>query len=177
MTLSSRLSRCFRSRRFIAGASLVVLLFVLFVSVSPALAATTSCKPGGVSSLVRGYWGPLISCTALGGSGSCPACVSVCDILQTGQNFIFFGMTLLLFVLTPVMIVVGGVTILLSAGSSSMVSKGRGMIWGAVIGLAIGLGAFVIINTFLYLMGGSRILNPQGKKGVAWPNIQCTPIK
>ena len=114
--------------------------------------------------------GPLVSCTGDGGGGL-PTCTSLCDLLKTGQNIIYFMMALAVLAIAPVMIVIGGIMMLISAGSQTQVSSGRKMVTGAVIGIAIALGAFIIINTFFYFIAPDR--SSGGPK--SWANIQCTP--
>ncbi|MGB9608769.1 MAG: hypothetical protein ACPL3E_00120, partial [Minisyncoccia bacterium] len=69
------------------------------------------------------YWGPIMSCntkpidTSVGvtdpskkanlGRYADP-CSSLCDLIATGQNAIYLGITLALFVLAPIFFVVGG---------------------------------------------------------------------
>jgi hypothetical protein len=134
------------------------------VGATVAVAATPTLFPSG-------YWGPLTSCSWVEGS-QLPPCTSLCDLLQTAQNIIYFGLSVLLFILTPVFLLWGGFMIMFSGSNPGMRSKGTSMIWGAVIGVAIGLGAFVIINTFLYFLGLDRG-DPSGVRNIAWPAIQC----
>ncbi len=112
------------------------------------------------------YWGPLVSCP--GGT-----CKSLCDLLATGQNIIYFMMTLAVLAIGPVMIVVGGIMMLVAAGSPERFSSGRKMATGAIIGITIALGAFVLLNTFFVLIavgtGGITV----GGKPFSWSNIQC----
>jgi len=136
------------------------------------------------------YWGPLLSC--VGSASSTPAgapsgsvtktCSSFCDILETAQHIIYFGITLVFFAFTPIFILWGGILILISGGSTERRGQGRKIITGTVIGLAITLGAFLIVNTFLWGLG---LLNANGEFVVknaqgqavftAWPTIECAP--
>ena len=112
-----------------------------------------------------GFWGPIVSC---GYEGASSPCVSVCDLIHTTQHFIYLGLTLLVFIFAPIAIIGGAFMIMLSGGSEDKVKKGRTVIMNAVIGLAIGLCAFLIINTVLWAMSAL------GKtESVSWPNIQC----
>lgn len=114
------------------------------------------------------YWGPLASCTGTN-------CRSLCDLLVTAQNVIYFLMTLAVLALAPIMIVIGGIMMLVSAGSEGGISKGRKMVTGAVIGIAIALGAFIIINTFLWAIANTAELAKSGLTiGTSGWTIQCT---
>ncbi|MBI4094514.1 MAG: hypothetical protein HY436_01770, partial [Candidatus Liptonbacteria bacterium] len=101
-----------------------------------------------------GYWGPLVSC---GGPGQGP-CISVCDLLHTTQHVIYFGLTILLFVVVPLaiawggmLILVGGSTTITAGTSTQKVLTGKKYITGAVMGAVIGLAAFLIVNTVLWI--------------------------
>lgn len=94
-----------------------------------------------VSLFPTGYWGPLVSCTGI----NC----NTCHIFSTAQMVIYFIMTLTLFVVGPLMITAGGIMMLVSGGSPEKFSSGRKMATGAVIGILIALGAFLIVNTLL----------------------------
>ena len=94
-----------------------------------------------VSLFPTGYWGPLVSCTGI----DC----DTCHIFSTAQRVIYFMMTLTIFVIGPIMITAGGIMMLVSAGNAERFSSGRKMATGAVIGILIGLGAFLIVNTLL----------------------------
>lgn len=133
-----------------------IFLFVLCVlTFAPLLASASPSIP---------YWGQggLLSCNAL-----VKKC-TFCDLLETSQNIIYFMITLALFAVGPAMIAVGGGMMLISAGSSERLSSGRKMVTGTLIGIAISLGAFLIINTFLYFLN-------KGNSKVSWPDIQCEP--
>jgi hypothetical protein len=117
------------------------------------------------------YWGsnpPVLSCSGqyleLGGR---QPCTSVCDILRTLQRAIYFGITLVLFVLAPIMFLAGGIMVAMGGANPGILSMGKTTLWRAFIGTVIALGAFLIIATFLWLVG-----NP-ARGGVAWPQIQC----
>ncbi|MBI4085412.1 MAG: hypothetical protein HY432_02835 [Candidatus Liptonbacteria bacterium] len=94
-----------------------------------------------VSLFPTGYWGPLVSCSGV----DC----NVCHLFSTAQMVIYFIMTLTLFVIGPIMITIGGMMMLVSGGSEERFSSGRKMATGAVWGILIALGAFLIVNTLL----------------------------
>jgi hypothetical protein len=168
------------NKKFAAG----YLLFVICYLLLPIFAHAQ------VSLFPDGYWGPLTSC--VGSADQLPSpnptgvkvCDSTCDFFSTSQRIIYFFMSLTLFVLGPVMIVAGGIMILISAGSSERLGTGKKMITGAVIGILITLGAFVIINTFLWALielpksagiGGTTPTVTLPRPSGAFWEIQCTP--
>jgi hypothetical protein len=116
-----------------------------------------------------GYWGPLVSCTGDYLTGTGPKCQSFCDMVHTAQHILYFALTILMFVIAPIMIVAGGILIIFSGGSPKTLGTGRGMATGAIIGVAIGLGAFVIVNTFFFILG-----NGTDAQSVSWSEIECS---
>ncbi len=149
----------------------IVFALVLLIGAPLFVSAAT-----GAASAIPGipYWGPLVSCTGDYANTGSPSgavtakCTSLCDIFKTIQNVIYFAMTVALFAIAPVFIVVGGIMMLMAGGSPERFKKGGKIVSGTFIGLAIVLGAFLIVNTFLYILG-----NPKGS-GVSWPNITCS---
>ena|SRR3989344_3502434 len=116
-----------------------------------------------VSLFPTGYWGPLVSCTGV----DC----NTCHIFSTAQMVIYFMMTLTIFVIGPIMITAGGIMMLVSAGNAERFSSGRKMATGAVIGILIGLGAFLIVNTLLVAIA-KQVPGFNSDSGFT---IQCAP--
>lgn len=134
-------------------------MFSVFVLPHLVFAAEPSLWP-------TGYWGPIVSCTArYSGGSNLPPCTSLCDILYTIRNAIYFGLSLILFVLAPIMFLAGGVMVVFGGTNPSIISRGRSILWGTLWGVVIALGSFLIVATFLWLLG-----NPSA---VSWPQIQC----
>jgi len=88
-----------------------------------------------------------------------------CNFLQFGQGIINFLMQDIAFPLAVLFIIYGGIMMMINSGNPSKLQESRGIIWAAVIGLAILLSSWVILNTFFNLMTG----------GINWPwhTIQC----
>jgi hypothetical protein len=84
-----------------------------------------------------------------------------------------FAITIVIFVGAPVMIAAGGVMYMvgnpLTGEKDNQRSLAKNVIVSAVIGVAITLGAYLILSTFLWLAGNGA--NPQAQ--VSWPNITC----
>lgn len=138
-----------------------VLLFA-----SPALAHDI-----GKDVLSGGFWGPLLTCSAAPGdveinpSSYQPVQCGFCELLHTVQHFIYFGITLVVYAFAPVLLAVGGLFILLGGGSPEWYGKGKSIVTGTIYGLAITLGAFIIVNTFITLIG---------PEGVNWTSVSCS---
>ncbi len=100
--------------------------------------------------------------------GSQPAC-NWCHFGDLALNIINF-MMYLIFPLATIMIVVGGIFIMTSGGSSARFSKGKEMITAAVIGILIALLSWIIIDTIISTIA-------TGFKGIVGPwskiNLGC----
>ena len=101
-----------------------------------------------------GYWatGGLISCTGNYLTGAHP-CRSLCDLIQTAINIIYFGMTIAIFVLVPIFFAVGAIMIMVAGAKPDMLETGKKTLTGAVIGLVVVLCSYLIINTFITVLG------------------------
>jgi len=78
--------------------------------------------------------------------------LGLCDILQVVSNII----GLLHFMIIPVatiFIMLGGIMLLTAGGSASQIKKGQGFIKSALIGVAIALGAGIIISLVMQSLG------------------------
>ncbi len=108
-----------------------------------------------------GFWGPLVSCSgavkvfdASGNATDNPnACTSLCDLIDTFLRLIYFGMTVALFILTPVFFAWGGLTILVAGGDPGKLGEGKKILTGTLVGIMIVLGAFLIVSTFVKFLG------------------------
>ncbi len=136
--------------------------------------------------------------TTLPNGTQIPPCESLCDIFEALQRILYFALTILMYVLVPVMVFIGGFLMLISGGNPSQRATGTKTITSAVIGLAIAFGAFLIVNTFLWLVFSSNDTTSYTYTGdalsgenrtengtvittkatrVTWPNISCDPSK
>lgn len=83
-----------------------------------------------------------------------PSC-TICDLIRLLHNVINYAITIS-FVLAIAMVVFGGYNILTSAGSEEKVTQGRKIIWYAVLGLALVLASWAIVNTVLQVIIGAK---------------------
>jgi len=97
-------------------------------------------------------------------------CTSLCDLLHTMQHLIYFGITLALFVFTPIFVAYGGILMLIAGANESLWSQGKKVLTGTVIGIALSLGSFLIVNTFLIVFGQNR-----GPGTIQFGSINCQP--
>jgi len=125
------------------------------------------------------YWGPIMSCNTeklIEGGGKwngayCDPCSSFCDLLATGQNALFFAITLALFGAAPLLFLISGVFYVISRGNPQKIQKAKDMFFNVVKGIVIILLSFIIVNTFFV------ILAPKvpGIDFVKWNQISCNP--
>jgi len=88
-----------------------------------------------------------------------------CDFIQLGQNVINFLTQNIAFPLAVAFIIYGGIMMMVNSGNPGKLKENLGIIWSAVIGIAIMLSAWVILNTFFHLM--------TGELNWPWYSIQC----
>src|SRR3989344_5769358 len=86
----------------------------------------------------------LVPCSGAGGPNKCTAQ----DLLQLGAN-IFDFMINAAFILAVLFIIVGGVMMLLGGASPNLLARGKKTITAAVVGLAIVLVAWVLVNALI----------------------------
>ena len=99
----------------------------------------------------------LVPC---GGQGQNPC--TWCHLMQLAKNIINF-MMYIVFPLTAIMIVVGGIMIMTAGGSTERVAKGREIVTAAVVGLLIALLSWLIIDTIIGIIA------------VGWDNLKIGP--
>lgn len=111
------------------------------------------------------FWAPngLISCTGslnpgeLGTNGqplsTKTSCLSLCDLIDTSLNVIYFFMTLALFVFVPILFAWGGFMILTAGAKPDQLGTGKKILTSTLVGALIILGAFLIIKTIVTTLG------------------------
>ena len=104
---------------------------------------------------------PFVRC----GNPGQPQC-TICSFFET---LIYIYNFLVLSIATPLAIVgvtIGGLFILISAGSPNFLGLGKKILWSAIIGLFLVFASWVIINTILSVIGYQM--------GAWWnPQISC----
>lgn len=95
---------------------------------------------------------------------------TLCDglkVVQRGMNYLFdLGLAV-----AVLMITYGGIMIAVAGASPSKVGEGRKIITGAVVGFAIMLVAWLIINEVFYLFVTNNVT------GKPWNEITCPPAE
>lgn len=101
-----------------------------------------------------GYWGTnplLLSCYGnyLASADASKSCTSLDQLLQTFVNIIYFAMSVALFVVAPILFLVGAIMIIFAGASPDMITKGRQTLIGTAIGIVIVLCSYLIVNTVI----------------------------
>jgi hypothetical protein len=96
-----------------------------------------------------------------------PPCTSICDFFKLGQNLLDFAYTLLLFVVVPLSVLVGGVLYMVSGANPKLKAQAKEIMTAAIMGTVVTLCAYAAVNTFFYLLGPSGV--PQN-----WGRLSCT---
>jgi hypothetical protein len=101
-----------------------------------------------------------------------PPCTSICDFFKLGQNLLDFAYTLLLFVVVPLSVLVGGVLYMVSGANPKLKAQAKEIMTAAIMGTVVTLCAYAAVNTFFYLLGPSGV--PQN-----WGELTCSvsPMK
>jgi hypothetical protein len=147
--------------------SIILVLLVLFIAGFLGVIVEAASFPYPLNQ-------PIMSCNTKReafGKFSDP-CSSLCDLLATTKNALYFGLTLVLLVIAPIAFVIGGIIMIISVGNEEKFKKGKAILTNAVWGVVIVLAAFVIVNTFL------TILAPKISGNVissSWNSIDCKP--
>lgn len=118
-----------------------------------------------------GFWGPLVWCTGSslqvanptpsptpGTAGQTPpTCNNLCDLIGTFINIIYLAISIAIFIAAPLMVAVGGIMIMFSGANPGMLETGKKVLTGAVIGVAIVLCSYLIVNTVLWALNITSI--------------------
>ena len=64
-----------------------------------------------------------------------------------------FAITMIVAPLATLMLIIGGVLILISAGNPNLAGLGKKTLYAAIIGIALAFGSWVIINFILGALG------------------------
>lgn len=112
-----------------------LLLFIIFLPSIVSAAILPNCDPSLAPS-----------------QGGC----GIPQFVQLLKNVIDF-LTIIVFPIAAGVIIWGGIVIMTAGGSTERASKGKKIITTAVIGIAIALGAWLIINAIYLLLTGANV--------------------
>ena len=90
-----------------------------------------------------------------------------CDMILVGMNVIDILMEAAV-IIVAIMMIWGGFLMMTSAGSESKYKEGKQKITSAVIGLAVTLAAWAIVNTLFVAIAAIS-----GASEISWNSIKC----
>ena len=137
----------------------IALGILLAVAVMPSLAFAGTVKSNVWNiSILNGplvtCWGaPVLTDTTGNETPNGNACTSVCDLVDTVANVIYFGIGVVIWIITPIMFAISGIMFMISRGNPEGTSQAKKMITGTVIGLLVVICAYIIVYTFVNVLG------------------------
>ncbi len=150
-----------RPRTHIARTTAVAGAIVALGLIAVPFAASAVSAPN-LWGVPPGFWGPLVSCEGNYMTNATPphpnppsvpkTCSNLCDLVQTFVNIIYFVMSVALFIVAPILVMVGAIMIIFAGANPGMLENGKKTITSTVIGIVIILCSYVIISTFLYAL-------------------------
>lgn len=146
--------------------ALVALLLIIVPTVALAYSNGDNSPP---QLWPNGYWGPLVSCTGNGVGGT--QCQSLCDLIGTIVNIIYFAISLCFFIIAPILFITGGIMIMVAGANPEMLSKGKTTLKSTTIGVLIVLCSYLIVATFVGVLQTSNYI--QGFGGSS-SSINCS---
>ncbi len=100
----------------------------------------------------------------------CHGPCNFCDFAKMLQNLINFLTFKLALPLATLALIIGGFFLIIAGGNVGRIEKGKKAIFGGIIGLLIIFGAWLLINTFLYIFTGGNLSEILGHP---WYKIEC----
>lgn len=148
-------------------AASIPVIFIFFTPLMLSfLAAPSAALAQSSANIHSNVWsittlaGPLVTCVgaapAAGGTptgGVTQTCTSFCDLVATAANVVYFAITLVIWIIAPLMFLWAGILFMISTGSAERTGQARKMITGTVIGLLIVLCAYLIVTVFVGSLG------------------------
>jgi hypothetical protein len=129
--------------------NLLIKIFIVLLVLAPTASALAYTTPN-IWTVPPGYWGPIVSCTGnYLNNNSTGTCQSLCDLINTAINATYFAMSVAIFILAPILFLVGAIMIIISGANPEMLSKGKKTLTDTLIGLIIVLCSYLIVNTVI----------------------------
>lgn len=107
----------------------------------------------------------LVPCGKKGDSGMC----TLCDLIVGIKGIMDYGFKIMVIVAIA-MVTIAGIVYIISAGDEGMMSTAKHLLKNALIGFAIILGAWLMINTTMRILGAKSDL---GIGVTGWNTFTC----
>lgn len=133
----------------------LITILVSFALPSMAFAVSNAIKSNVFDPTILA--GPLTVCvgaSSVNTNGTTlPVCSNVCDLVAQIANIIYYAIAVVIWIITPILIAVGGIMIMLGGANPEMLGRGKKTITGTVWGVVIVLIAWLIVYTFISAFG------------------------
>jgi len=110
------------------------------------------------------------------GSGALPDC-QLCHLFQLVSNILNWVLFIIIPIIAPIFLVIGGIYLLVARGDPGMLTKGKDVLTATVVGLIIVYVAWVVLMTILSFLGVASwtglVDNPLTPEKEGWWQIQC----
>lgn len=120
--------------------------------------------------------GPLLVCTGVSSNGG-PignTCQNLCDLVAQVAQVIYYMIAVVIWIVTPILVAVGGIMIMIGGASPEMVGRGKKTITGAVWGIAIVLCAWLLVKTLVSPITGLGISGIGGFSSVSSTGVTAS---
>ena len=125
-----------------------IFLFLFLGTTKAAVIAANICDESNGGNL------GLVPCgSAINNSGNLTCPCELEHVFVLVLNLYNFAVWKISVPLASLLVVIGGIMLLVSGGNPGLASKARTILWGAVIGIVLVFGAWIIINTILVAIG------------------------
>ena len=124
---------------------------MVLMPLAASAATVTSVMAPNIWGIPPGYWATngVVSCTGNYLTGATNSCSNLGDLLQTFINVIYLAMSIALFILAPILFLVGAIMLITAGASPDMITKGRQTMIGTVIGIVIVLCSYLIVSIII----------------------------
>jgi len=138
--------------------SIIAAALLLVPYVASACTVPDVWKPSTIlnTSLVS-CTGNIYTVTGAPGTLNTNACSNLCDLVCTTTRVIYFGIAFVIWIILPIMIIVGGIMYMMGGANPGMLETAKKTLWGAVIGAIIVLCAYILVAVFIKFVNISKI--------------------
>ena len=115
----------------------------------------------------------LVPCGRSDQAGTADEMCTLCHFIIGIKGLIDYGFTIMVIV-GLAMLVIAGVVYIVSAGNEGMMGTAKSLMKNALIGFALILGAWLIVNTTMWIMG---VRGDLGINVASWNTFTCSTAR